>query len=85
MNGILKLGEMIQAKYDRMVLRVRQREDCLRASVYDSGVSNPERPIWESDFQDFDAAKETAASVAHSHLNRSGPIPALDWKSQNSN
>jgi hypothetical protein len=62
-----------------MVLRVRQKEDHLQGSVYDSKSSEPDKPIWEDNFQDIEDAQETVLSVAQNHLADNGPKPVLEW------
>ncbi len=64
MNGELKPGQAIEATYARLVLRVFQREDCLRISVYDSGSAQPGKPVWEGESKDLEGAKGTARVAA---------------------
>jgi hypothetical protein len=68
MNEPLKLGEKIEARYARMVLRVRQKEDHLQVSVYDSKSPQPDKPVWESESQGLEDAKNTALLAAREYL-----------------
>ena len=64
MDGELKPGQAIEATYARLVLRVFQREDRLRISVYDSGSAQPGKPVWEGESKDLEDAKGTARVAA---------------------
>jgi hypothetical protein len=64
MSGELKLGEMVEAKYVRMVMRVLQTEDRLRISVYDSGSPRPDEAVWQGESAVLEDAKRIGRAAA---------------------
>lgn len=68
MDGYLKIGEMIEARYGRIVLRVRQREDHLDISVYDTRSTEPETPVWEGESQNLQDAQDAACVAARGYF-----------------
>jgi hypothetical protein len=68
MDGDLKIGEMIEARYDRIVLRVRQRQDHLDISVYDARSTQPEIPVWEGESRDLQDAQDAASAAASKYF-----------------
>jgi hypothetical protein len=70
---------MIQTKHDRMVLRVRQKEDHLQISIYDTKSAQPDKAVWEGVSHDLEDAKHTAVLAACGYL---AEYPAVSWKEQ---
>jgi len=68
MDGTLEPGEMIEAKYARMLLRVQQKEDCLQISVYDSRSTQPDESVWDGRSRNLDDAKHSARLAARRYL-----------------
>jgi hypothetical protein len=79
MDERLKLGDAIESRYSKMVLRVEQRMDHLHILIYDSESANPNVPVWEGDAYDIADAKDEALQASRRYID-DPEVPTLTWE-----
>jgi hypothetical protein len=77
----MNLGNFVEGNYRHLVLRVRQKEDCLQISAYDPKSAHRDHPLFEDYSNDLEDAKKTAVILARGYLNdTSTPFALPVWK-----